>query len=112
MSKLVRIGNAAFALDKVAAVEGDRVVFTDGKEIRVSKKSAEGLLSEIMAPTPAVPHVPGPFPTEAWYEALMAALLDLDRALALAHEKLTEVHRAFEKSIDPAPKAESVAERR
>ena len=44
---LIRIGNAAFALDKIAAVEGDRVVFTDGKEIRVSKKAAEGLLAEI-----------------------------------------------------------------
>ena len=45
-------------------------------------------------------------PTEAWYEGLMAALLDLDRALALAHEKLTEVHRAFEKSIAAEPSAE------
>ena len=106
MSKLVRIGNAAFALDKVAAVEGDRVVFTDGKEIRVSKKAAEGLLEEIMPATSGVPPMPSPFPTEAWYEGLMAALLDLDRALALAHEKLTEVHRAFEKSIAAEPSAE------
>ena len=47
MSKLVRIGNAAFDLDRVAAVDGDRVVFCDGKEIRVSRKAAEGLLAEI-----------------------------------------------------------------
>ena len=47
MNKLVRIGNAAFDLDRVAAVDGDRVVFTDGKEIRVSRKAAEGLLTEI-----------------------------------------------------------------
>ena len=46
---LIRIGNAAFALDKIAAVEGDRVVFTDGKEIRVSKKAAEGLLDALTA---------------------------------------------------------------
>ena len=45
-------------------------------------------------------------PTEAWYEGLMAALLDLDRALALAHETLTAVHRAFEKSMDPASPSE------
>ena len=45
MSKLVRIGNSAFALDKIAAVDGDRVVLTDGKEIRVSRKAVEGLLN-------------------------------------------------------------------
>ncbi len=46
---LVRIGNAAFDLDKVVAVEGDRVVFDDGKEIRISNKTKEALLDAIGA---------------------------------------------------------------
>lgn len=47
MSKLVRIGSAAFDLDFVAAVHGDRVVFRDGKEIRVSKAAAAALLAAL-----------------------------------------------------------------
>lgn len=47
MNKLVRIGNAAFDLDKVVAVEGDRVVFEDGRTIRVSNKTKEALLDAI-----------------------------------------------------------------
>ncbi len=49
MGKLVRIGNAAFDLDKVVGVEGDRVVFADGKEIRVSNKTKEALLAALPA---------------------------------------------------------------
>ena len=49
MGKLVRIGDAAFDLDKVVGVDGDRVIFSDGKEIRVSKKSKEALLAALPA---------------------------------------------------------------
>ncbi len=47
MGNLVRIGNAAFDLDKVVGVEGDRVVFADGKVLPVSKKTKEALLDAI-----------------------------------------------------------------
>ena len=47
MGHLVRIGNAAFDLDKVVGVEGDRVVFADGKVLPVSKKTKEALLDAI-----------------------------------------------------------------
>ena len=49
MGKLVRIGDAAFDLDKVVGVEGDRVIFADGKEIRVSKRTKEALLGVLPA---------------------------------------------------------------
>ena len=45
MKYLVRIGDAAFDISSIAAVEGDRVVFKDGKEIRVGRKTKEGLLA-------------------------------------------------------------------
>ena len=64
MSKLVRVGNAAFDLDRIMAVEGTRVVFTDGREIHVSRKAVEGLLAvlpewkgtrrDAASPTPAL----------------------------------------------------------
>lgn len=47
MSKLVRIGTSAFDLDRIAAVDGDRVVFHDGKEIRVSRKAADALVAAL-----------------------------------------------------------------
>ena len=63
MKYLVRIGDAAFYISSIAAVEGDRVVFKDGKEIRVGRKTKEGLLAVLpeMRPgnaaggTPALP---------------------------------------------------------
>ena len=49
MSNLVRIGNSAFDLDKVVAVDGDRVIFTDGRGIWVSDKTKKALLDAITA---------------------------------------------------------------
>lgn len=37
MKYLVRIGDAAFDISSIAAVEGDRVVFKDGKEPPLSR---------------------------------------------------------------------------
>lgn len=47
MSVLVKIGNAAFRPDKIVAVEGDRVVFDDGRTIRVSRRTVEMLLKAL-----------------------------------------------------------------
>lgn len=47
MSRLFRIGPAAFDLDTVAAVDGDRIIFRDGKDVRVSKAAAAALLAAL-----------------------------------------------------------------
>ena len=47
MAHLFRFGSSAFDLDAVVAVDGDRVVFRDGRTIRVSKAAVAALLEAL-----------------------------------------------------------------
>ena len=47
MAKWVKVGDSAFDLDAIVAVDGQRVVFRDGHTMNVSKKKATELAEKL-----------------------------------------------------------------